>query len=59
LALKISGIMRVPLMYLIKSTIFVQSSLSGARTLIVKNATAVQVFGLALLVAYKVLATKL
>jgi hypothetical protein len=46
-------------MYFIKWTILVLSSLSGGRTLVVKNAIEVQVSGLALLVAYKVLATRL
>jgi hypothetical protein len=59
LALKISGIVRVPLMYLIMWTNLVQSSLSGSRTLVVNNAIAVQVYGLACLVAYKVFAARL
>ena len=59
LALKIRGIVRVPLMYLIRWTILVQSSLSGSRTLVVKNAITVQVSGLSQLVAYKVFATRL
>jgi len=46
-------------MYLIKWTSLVQSSLSGACTLVVKNMMAVQVSGLALLVVYKVFATRL
>ena len=56
---RIKGNVRVPLRYLIRWTNFPQSSLSGARTLAVKNAMEVQVSGLALLVAYKVLATRL
>ena len=36
-----------------------QSSLSGARTLVVRNTMAVQVSGLELLVAYKLFATRL
>jgi hypothetical protein len=59
LALTISSIIQVPLMYLIMWTNLVQSSLSGSRTLIVKNAIAVQVSGLARLVAYNVFATRL
>jgi hypothetical protein len=59
LALKIIGIVRVPLMYLLMWTNLVQSSLSGSRTLVVKNAIAVQVSGLDRLVAYKVFATRL
>jgi hypothetical protein len=46
-------------MYFIKWTNLVQSCLSGSRTLVVKNMTEVQVSGLALMVANKVLATKL
>jgi hypothetical protein len=48
-ALKISGIARVPQMYLIMWTSVLPSSLSGVRTLVVKNAMAVQVSGLAFL----------
>jgi hypothetical protein len=59
LSLRISGIMRAPLMYLIKWTNLVQSSLSGAHTLVVKNTIAVQVSDLARLVAYTVFATRL
>jgi hypothetical protein len=61
LALSISGIVRVrvPLMYLIKWTNLFQSSLSGARTLVVRNAIAVQVSDLARLVEYNVFATRL
>jgi hypothetical protein len=50
---------RVPLRYFIRWTSLFQLSLSGALTLIVKNAIAVQVLGLAHLVAYSVLATRL
>jgi hypothetical protein len=46
LALQISGIVRVPLMYLIRWNNLVHSSLSGSRTLLVKNTIAVQVSGL-------------
>jgi hypothetical protein len=59
LALKISDIVRVPLIYLSRWTNLVQSSLSGSRTVVVKNAITVQVSGLACLVAYKVFATRL
>jgi hypothetical protein len=59
LALMISGIVRVPLMYLIKWTNLFQSSLSGAPTLVVRNMIAVQVSGLARLVEYNVFATRL
>jgi hypothetical protein len=59
LALKISGIIRVPLMYLLRWTNLVQSSLLGARTLVVRNAIAGQVSGIAHLVAYNVFATRL
>ena len=59
LALRISGSVRVPLMYLTMWTILAQLSRSGAQTLVVRNATAVQVSGLARLVAYTVFATRL
>jgi hypothetical protein len=59
LSLKISGIIRVSLMYLIRWTNLVQPSVSGSRTLIVKNAITVQVSGLARLVAYNFFATRL
>jgi hypothetical protein len=59
LALRISGIVQVPLMYLIRRTSLVQFSLSGVHTLIVKNAITVQVSGLAGLVTYSVFATSL
>ena len=59
LALRVRGSVRVPLMYLIKSTSLDQSSLSGAHTIIVKNAMAMQVSGLDRLVAYKVFSTRL
>ena len=55
----ISGSVRVPLMYLIMWTILAKSSRSGAQTLVFKNATAVQMSGLACLVAYKVFSTRL
>jgi hypothetical protein len=58
-ALRISGIVRLPLRYLIKCIMLVQSSLSGALTLVVKNASEVQVSGLARLAAYNVLANRL
>ena len=58
-ALRTNGILRVPRRYFIRWTSLAQSSLSGARTRVVRNATAVQVSGLALLVAYKVFATRL
>jgi hypothetical protein len=59
LALRISGIVRVPMMYLIKWTNSFQSSLPGARTLVVRNASVVQLSGLARLVEYSVFATRL
>jgi hypothetical protein len=59
LALSISGIVRVPFMFLIKWTNLFQSSLSGARTLVVRNVIAVQVSGLARLVEYNVFAIRL
>jgi hypothetical protein len=52
LALRIRGRMHVPLRYFIRWTSFLQSSLLGAHTLIIMNAIAVQVLGLAHLVAY-------
>ena len=58
LALRISGSVRVPLMYLIMWTILSQLSRSGAQTLVIRNATAVQVSGLDRLVEYKVFATR-
>ena len=54
LALRISGRVRMPLMYLIMWTILAQSSCSGAQNIIVRNVTTVQVSSLAHLVAYKV-----
>jgi hypothetical protein len=45
-------------MYLTNWTNLFQSSLSGARTLVVRNAIAVQVSGLARLVEYTIFATK-
>jgi hypothetical protein len=59
LALKISGILQVPMMYLIKWTNLFQLSMPGDRTLVVRNAIAVQVSGLARLVEYNVFATRL
>jgi hypothetical protein len=59
LALRISGIVRVPLMHLTKWTNLFQSSFLGAHTLVVRNAIAVQVSGLARLVEYNVFATRL
>jgi hypothetical protein len=59
LACRMSGIVRVPLMYLIKWTNLFQSSVLGARTLVVRNAIAVQVSGLARLVDYNFFATRL
>ena len=50
LALRISSIVRVPLMYLIIWPILSRLSRSGARTLVVRNVAAVQVYGLARLV---------
>jgi hypothetical protein len=46
-------------MYLIKWTKLLQSSLSGAHTIVVRNAIAVQVSGLDRLVEYNVFATRL
>jgi hypothetical protein len=57
LALRISGSMLVPLRYFIRWTSFLQSSLSGAHTLIIKNAIAMHVSGVACLVVYSLLAT--
>ena len=59
LALRISGSVRVLLMYLIMWTIVAQSSRSGAQTLVVRNATAVHVSGLVCLVEYTVFSTRL
>jgi hypothetical protein len=59
LSLRIRGRVRVPLRFFIRWVSLFQSSLSGARTLIFKNAIAVQVSSLAHLVAYNVLATRL
>ena len=47
LAMRISGSVRVPLLYLIMWTILSQSSRAGAQTLVVRNATSVQVYSLA------------
>jgi hypothetical protein len=57
LALHISGIVRVPLMHLIKWTNLFQSSLSGARTLVVRNVIVVQVSSLDRLAEYNVFDT--
>jgi hypothetical protein len=46
LAPRISGIVRAPLLYLIRWTSLVQLSLSGAHTLVVNNVISVQVSGL-------------
>jgi hypothetical protein len=51
--------MCMPLRYFIWWTSLFQSSLSGACTPVVKNAIAVHVSGLAHLVAYSILATRL
>jgi hypothetical protein len=59
LALRVNGSCLVPLRYLIICVNFSQSSLSGFVTRIVRKATAVQVSGLAHLVAYNVFATRL
>ena len=58
LDLRISGIVRMPLMYLIMWTILAQWSRLGARTLVVRNTIAMQVSGLDRLVAYKFFATR-
>jgi hypothetical protein len=58
-ALRISGSFRVPRRYFIRCTNFLQSCSSGCCTLEVRNATEVQVSGLARLVANNVFATKL
>jgi hypothetical protein len=59
LALYISVIVRVPIMYLIRWINLVHSSFLGSHTLVVKNTIAVQVSGIARLVVYKVFATRL
>ena len=59
LALRFSESLRVPLRYFIRCTNLAQSSYSGDRTFVVRNAIAVQVSGLSLLVSYKVFATRL
>ena len=51
LALRISGSMRMPLMYLIMWAILAHLSSYSALTIVVRNATAVQVSGLDRLVA--------
>jgi hypothetical protein len=57
LELRIRGKVQVPLIYRIRWMSLAQSSLSGARTVVVRNETAMQVSSLARLVAYRVLAT--
>jgi hypothetical protein len=52
LALTVSGIARVPMMYLIRWTNLVQISLSAYHTIVVTNAIAVQVSGLDHLVGF-------
>ena len=59
LELMISGSVRVPLMYLIMWTILAQYSISGDQTIGVRNATAVKVYSLDCLVAYKLFSTRL
>ena len=59
LALIISGSVRVPLMYLIMWNILAQLYRLDACTTVFRNATDMQVYGLARLVAYKVFATRL
>ena len=59
MVLRMSSSVRVPLMYLIMWTILAQSPRSGAQNIVGRNATAVQVYGLACLVAYTVFATRL
>jgi hypothetical protein len=59
LALRISSIIQVPMIYLIKCTNLFQSSLSGDRTLVVRNVSALQVSDMACLVEYHVFATRL
>ena len=43
LTLRISGSMRMPLTYIIMWTILAQLSMSGAQTLVIRNAISVQV----------------
>ena len=59
LALRVSGILRLPLMYHIRCTNLAQQSSLGAHNLIVRNTMAMQVSGLDLLVSYKVFVTRL
>ena len=59
LTLRVSENMHVPLIYCIKWTRLAQSSSLGARTTVVKNEMAVQVYGLFHLVAYKFFMTRL
>jgi hypothetical protein len=57
-AFRIRGSLLVPLRYFIKCDIFFQPSVSGARTLVVRNAMDVQVSGLARLVEQKVFSSQ-
>ena len=57
LALRVSGSVRMPLMYCIKWTSLDRSLSSGACNVIFKNAMAMQVSGHAHFVAYKLFAT--
>ena len=57
LALRVSGSVRMPLMYCIKWTSLDRSLSSGACNVILKNAMAMQVSGRAHFVAYKFFAT--
>ena len=59
LALRVSEILLVPLKYCIRCTNLAQLSSSCNHTLVVINLMAVQVSGLAFLVAYKLCATRL
>ena len=58
-ALRMSGNVSVPQIYFMRCVNLDQLSVSGSRTCVVKNATEVHVSGLALLVAYRVFATRL
>ena len=59
LVLRFSESLRVTLLSCIRCTNLSQSSLSGARTLVVINTMEIQVSGISLLVSYKVFATGL
>ena len=59
LALRVSGILILPLRYCIRFTKLSQFSSSADRTLVVINSMAMQVSCLAFLVTYKVFATRL